>query len=123
MARFRPFLIHLFAAVLMLQSGVALAHCLRGMSAGEGMLVEICSSEGIRSIRLDDSAPGHIPGNEASFCPICHGLPGILLPEPPLAAFPAWFDARSAWHSRAVESIGSLADGPPYSTRGPPSAG
>ena len=123
MARFRPFLIRLLAVVLLLQSGVAVAHCLRGMSAGDGMLVEICSTDGMRTIRLDsqgEPASDHSPESEGGFCPICHGLPGITLPEPPRLAMPAWLGATIIWQVAGTDRLGPPARAPPYTTRAPP---
>ncbi|UPY35214.1 DUF2946 family protein [Sediminicoccus sp. KRV36] len=116
-------MIRVLAALLFLQSGIAVAHCLRGMGAGEGMIIEICSTDGMRSIRLDaqgDPAPEHTPGGEGGFCPICHGLPGILLPEPPRLAGPAWLGEALAWHAPGTRYLRPAAHAPPYSTRAPP---
>ncbi len=123
MARFRPFLIRLLAAVLLLQSGVAVAHCLRGMGAGEGMLVEICSTDGMRTIRLDsqgEPANDHAPEAEGGFCPLCHGLPGVTLPEPPSVFTTAWLDASGIWQITGTEHVRPPARAPPYATRAPP---
>lgn len=121
-ARFRPFLIRLLAAVLLLQSGVAVAHCLRGMAAGEGMLVEICSAEGMRSVMLDaQGEPISSPDGEmAGFCPICHGLPVVMLPEPPGAFTPAWLDVTAIWLGLGTDAPPRAARAPPYTTRAPP---
>lgn len=123
MARFRPFLIRLLAAVLLLQSGVAVAHCLRGMGGAEGMLVEICSTEGMRTIRLDangEPIADHAPEAEGGFCPICHGLPGLDLPEPPRLATPAWFGTSVVWAMAPTSQLRPPARAPPYATRAPP---
>lgn len=123
MARFRPFLIRLLAAVLLLQSGVAVAHCLRDIAAGEGMLVEICSAEGIRTIRLGvQGEPVSEPDGEMAggFCPICHGLPVVMLPEPPGVATRAWLDGIASWRGFGTDAPPSSARAPPYTTRAPP---
>jgi len=122
-ARFRPFLIRLLAAVLLLQSGVAVAHCLRGMAAGEGMLVEICSPEGKRSVLLDARGePVSNPDGEMAggFCPICHGLPMVMLPEPSGVATPAWLDGTASWPGFAAAAPPRAARAPPYTSRAPP---
>ena len=122
-ARFRPFLIRLLAAVLLLQSGVAVAHCLRGMGGAEGLLVEICSTDGLRTIRLDangEPAPDHAPEAEGGFCPVCHGLPGITLPEPLRLATPAWLGTAITWQETRQDRLRPPARAPPYATRAPP---
>jgi hypothetical protein len=119
----RSLLIRLLAAVLLLQSGVAVAHCLRGMGAGEGMLVEICSTEGMRTIRLDangEPAADHAPGGESGFCPACHGLPAVDLPAPPLLSTPAWLGEAVSWAMAPGDGWLPPARAPPYTTRAPP---
>ncbi len=93
------------------------------MAAGEGMVVEICSTEGMRSIRLDangDPIADHAPGAEGGFCPVCHGLPGITLPEPPRLASPAWLGATIIWQETGEYWLRPPARAPPYATRAPP---
>ncbi|MDB5416214.1 MAG: hypothetical protein JWR10_4549 [Rubritepida sp.] len=122
-ARFRSLLIRLMVALLFIQSGAAMAHCLRAM-AHDGTLIEICSTDGMRTIRLDaageplqEQAPG---SDEGSFCPVCHGLPAVTLPEPPMLAMPAWDGAAITWHAAGIERLRPPARAPPYSTRAPP---
>jgi hypothetical protein len=122
-ARFRSLLIRLLAAVLLLQSGVAVAHCLRGVGGGDGLVVEICSTEGMRTIRLDangDPVADHAPGAEGGFCPVCHSLPGVTLPEPPRLATPAWLGVPVTWQLVGTERPRPPARAPPYATRAPP---
>jgi hypothetical protein len=119
----RSLLIRVFAAVLLLQSGVAVAHCLRGMGVGEGLLVEICSAEGIRSIRLDangEPVADHAPAAESGFCPACHGLPALDLPEPPQVSAPAWLGEAVGWAMAPGDGWHPPARAPPYKTRAPP---
>ncbi|MBY0338881.1 MAG: hypothetical protein K2X11_19860, partial [Acetobacteraceae bacterium] len=95
----RPWLIRLFAALLLLQSGAAMAHCLRGM-ASAGELIEICSSEGVRLVRVDaegNEVPGDPGASHGGFCAVCHGLPQVTLPEPPLVAESVRYAARVEW--------------------------
>ena len=123
MASLRSLLIRLLAALLFLQSGVAAAHCLKGISAGEGVLIEICSTDGLRTIRVDatgEPAPEEPGNNGGAFCPVCHGLPAINLPEPALVAEPAWVPASIAWHAQGTELLRLPARASPYSTRAPP---
>ncbi len=123
MARLRPFLIRFLAAVLLLQSGVAVAHCLRGMGAAEGMLVEICSPDGMRTLRLDaagEPMADHAPAAGSGFCPACHGLPSVDLPEPPRLAGPAWLGTPITWAPAPGDGWQPPARAPPYATRAPP---
>ena len=78
-----------FALVLCLQSGLAMAHCLRMASpAGhQAFHVEICTPEGIITVDLgaNDSPQGASDHGEdhAGFCLACHGAPQATLPSPP----------------------------------------
>ncbi len=122
-ATLRSLLIRLLAAVLLLQSGVAVAHCLRGMGAGDGLVVEICSADGLRSIRLDangEPMADHAPAAESGFCPACHGLPAVDLPAPPLVSTPAWLGDSIAWAPSPIGTLRPPARAPPYATRAPP---
>nr|WP_249731904.1 DUF2946 family protein [Roseococcus sp. SDR] len=119
----RSLLIRLLAAVLLLQSGVAVAHCLRGMGAAGGLIVEICSPDGMRSIRLDangEPMADHAPAAENGFCPACHGLPGVDLPAPPQLSVPAWLGETIAWAPSSSGTLRPPARAPPYATRAPP---
>lgn len=87
------------------------------------MLVEICTVEGMRTIRLDaqgEPLPEHAPQSGKAFCPLCHGLPDVLLPAPPGLAGPAWFSTIVAWRGEGAGHIRPPARAPPYSTRAPP---
>jgi hypothetical protein len=80
-----------FALVLCLQSGLAMAHCLR-MASPAGHVafhVEICTPEGIVTVDLGaDEAP--VPGDDhAGFCLTCHGAPQAALLAPPGLPLPA----------------------------------
>lgn len=119
----RTLLIRLLAAVLLLQSGVAVAHCLRGMATSDGLVVEICSPDGMRSIRLDangEPVADQAPAAGSGFCPACHGLPAVDLPEPPRLASPAWLGTSVTWQDRAEHRLRPPARAPPYATRAPP---
>ena len=123
MATLRSLLIRLLAAVLLLQSGVAVAHCLRGMGAAEGLAVEICSPDGMRSIRLDangEPMADHAPATESGFCPACHGLPAVDLPGPTCLSTPAWLGEAVTWAMARRDGWLPPARAPPYTTRAPP---
>ncbi len=109
------------AVVLLLQSGAAMAHCLRGMSHGEA--IEICSIDGVRTIHLDqDGNPlaDEAPQMQGGFCPACHALPAVELPGPPIVAAPAWHLASPNWHAAGEARLLPPARAPPYATRAPP---
>lgn len=123
MSSLRSLLIRLLAAVLLLQSGVAVAHCLRGMGGSEGLVVEICSAEGMRTIRLDangEPLADHAPAAEGGFCPACHGLPAVDLPAPPRLSSPAWLGEAVNWAMAPGDGWQPPARAPPYATRAPP---
>ncbi|WP_027285176.1 hypothetical protein [Rubritepida flocculans] len=119
----RPFLARCFALLLLVQSGAALAHCLRGLSPGEGLLADICTPEGKRLLLL---GPGGEPleppepAAEGGFCPVCHGLPELVPPPPPVRAAPPRLAAPAPWHGQG-EALrlppGRVA---PHAPRAPP---
>lgn len=123
MASLRPLLARLFALLLLVQSGAALGHCLRGLAAGEGLLVEICAVEGKRLLLL---GPGGepmepaAPAAEGGFCPVCHGLPEAALPAPSLRLVAPAAAGPAAWHGAGAPLRLPPARAPPYATRAPP---
>lgn len=122
-AKSRALLIRLMAVLLFWQSGVAIAHCLRGLSHGEA--IEICSIDGVKVIHLDaegNPLPEQTPAShEGAFCPVCHGMPAVDLPAPPVLAMPAWTGQPIAWHAAGEARLLPPARAPPYATRAPPS--
>jgi len=122
-AKFRALLIPLMAVLLFWQSSVAVAHCLRGLSHG-GDAIEICSIDGVKVIHLDEQGnplPDQAPASHGGgFCPVCHGMPAVSLPEPPLLALPAWTGETIAWHASGEARLLPPARAPPYKTRAPP---
>lgn len=113
----------ILALVLCLQSGLAMAHCLR-MAAPAGhqpFHVEICTADGIVLLDLADSedGPTHHDGPRSGFCLVCHGLPHVALPVP--AELPAprvTLIARPPLPLHASAPLGARA--PPYHPTGPP---
>jgi hypothetical protein len=119
----RPWLIRLMAALLLLQSGAAMAHCLRGMAAA-GELIEICAADGIRHVRVDaegQEIPGDAPAHQG-FCAACHALPQVALPEPSGVSAPVAYAACAAWHAAEARALRPAARAPPFHPTGPPSA-
>lgn len=113
----------LLALVLCLQSGLAMAHCLR-MAAPAGhqpFHVEICTAEGI--VTLDLAVPGEgqgqHDGQHAGFCLVCHGLPHVALPAPAELPVPhVTLIALPPLPLHASAPLGARA--PPYEPTGPP---
>ncbi|MBS7792323.1 hypothetical protein KTR66_20190 [Roseococcus sp. SDR] len=119
----RRLLSWVLALVLCLQSGLALAHCLRmGNPAGhQPFPVEICTAEGLVKIDLGDAqdGEGERQGAPAAFCLACHGLPQITLPAPTDVAAPlVAFTARPPSAAADAAPLGARA--PPYRPTGPP---
>jgi hypothetical protein len=120
MPRASPLLIRLLAAVLLLQSATAMAHCLRGMSGG--WLVELCAA-GERRTVVVDAEGREVPPTEgiaAVFCPVCHALPAVVAPEVPGVSAPVAYAVGPAWRPVTDAALGPPARAPPYPTRAPP---
>lgn len=121
-AKSRALLIRLMAALLFWQSGIAVAHCLRGLTHADA--IEICSIDGVKVIHLDEQGnplPDQAPAShDGGFCPVCHGMPAVNLPEPPRLAMPAWTGETIAWHAAGDVRLLPPARAPPYPTRAPP---
>ncbi len=123
MARLKPLLARLLALLLFVQSGVAVAHCLRGIAPGQGLLVEICAVEGKRLMVLGpDGAPIEAPepAVEPGFCPVCIGLPEVAVPAPSVRLLAPAPIAEPAWHGEGTAQRLAPARAPPHAPRGPP---
>jgi hypothetical protein len=113
-----------FALVLCLQSGLAMAHCLRMASpAGHHAFhVEICTPEGIVTVDLGAEGSGETGGHgedHAGFCLACHGAPQATLPSPP--GLPVPLATSFALPPLPLHAAAPLsARAPPYSPTGPP---
>jgi hypothetical protein len=111
------------ALVLCLQSGLAMAHCLR-MAASPGhtpFQVEICTPEGLVTLDLGESGEGDGQGEtrHAGFCPACHAVPHAALPAPTLTPLPILAaTAPPPLPREALAPAGARA--PPYRPTGPP---
>jgi hypothetical protein len=111
-----------FALVLLLQSGVGAAHCLRWLGPADGLLVEICAAEGKRLTLLDaEGQPAEGRGETgAGVCPACAGLPAVPLPAPPILGEPVLFATAPSFRLVGSAELAPRARAPPYSTRAPP---
>jgi hypothetical protein len=113
----------LLALVLCLQSSLAAAHCLRMASAPQhkAFHVEICTADGIVVMDLGGASDQDAPHDhhQAGFCLACHGLPQVVLPEPPAVPMPAE-RIVAAPHARPEATLPLGARAPPYQPRGPP---
>jgi hypothetical protein len=111
------------ALVLCGQSALAAAHCLRLSASSQHapFHVEICTVDGIVLMDLGEGADHQAPAGDmpAGFCPVCHGLPHVTLPEPVLVASPDVSPvAASIVMPEATPPHRPRA--PPYAPRGPP---
>ena len=112
------------ALVLCLQASMALAHCLRN-AATDGFLRAFAMERCLGSAAVagaDNAAPPepvdatHIA---PAFCPVCHGLPHIVLPVP--ATAPQLHQAVAALRFfHVAPALSARAIGPPYASTGPP---
>ncbi|MFN7309086.1 MAG: DUF2946 family protein [Alphaproteobacteria bacterium] len=113
----------ILALVLCLQSGLAMAHCLR-MAAPAGhqpFHVEICTVDGIVTLDLAEpgDGQGQHDGQQAGFCLVCHGLPHVALPAPTeLPAPHVTLIVLPPLPLHASAPLGARA--PPYEPTGPP---
>ncbi len=112
----------LLALLLSLQSGLAAAHCLGRAGAPADRAVVICTPSGLRSVALPaDHGEPAAPAVDG-FCPACHALPTVLLPEAPALPTPAWASAPSerAPFAAEVPRPRPRARDPTRGPRGPP---
>ncbi|WP_439596783.1 DUF2946 family protein [Falsiroseomonas sp.] len=117
----RPVLLALLL-VLLAQTGLAPALCLWRKSAHAGGLVtELCTMDGTRRVVIGPD--GHVLPDRpahADFCPVCHGLPQVLLPEPPLLPRPSWVLAPAQHAGPAAAPLRPPIRGPPLGAQAPP---
>ena len=118
MPRRTPLLTVMLALLLAMQWGVAFAHCLHALGAGQGVV--ICTADGVRTIHLD--ARGHpvAPGEVAhDSCPLCPGGVAPVAAGPQLPAVPVAMADRAA---SPVAGLPPAARAPPQQPRAPPAA-
>lgn len=119
----RVFLPRLIAAVLLMQTAMAPAHCLaHTLAAGLGLV--ICSEDGRRVIHASADADIAPDGTQPppGFCAACHALPAAPVLAVPTLPAPAWVVARAPWHAPAAEAVPARARAPPFDPTGPPPA-
>jgi hypothetical protein len=121
MRRLPPVLARLIAFALLLQAGLAPAHCLARAAGPAGMETVICSADGMRSLHLGPDGQ-EVPAQDAGqgVCLACPALPQAALPAAPEVAGPAWVAAGPAWHPAAAEGLPPPARAPPFAPRAPP---
>lgn len=110
----------LLAGFLLLQVVLAPSLCLGRMAPSGLGLMEICTSEGLKLIRMAEDGAGGAPMPEG-FCPLCHALPqppgcNALLPPEPL-----WLLVEPAWRGAGPLAAPPAIRGPPSGSRAPPS--
>lgn len=116
----RPVLSALLSLVLLVQTGWAAAHCLI-VVARAGHAVEICSPDGVRTIRVaeDGSALPETPAQAGDgFCAACPAITVPTLPAAPGLSAPAWIAIAAALVPAAI--LRPAARAPPYAPRAPP---
>ncbi len=110
----------LLAGLLLLQVVLAPSLCL-GRAAPSGLgLVEICTAEGLKLIRMTEEGDGGAPMPEG-FCPLCHALPQAPACNAPLPPDPLWLRVELAWRSAGPAAPPPAIRGPPSGSRAPPS--
>ena len=110
----------LIAAVLLLQTVIAPAHCL-AHAVASGFATVICTEDGARTVHLTadgDAAPA--TQHEAGFCAACHGLPAAPHLAVPALPTPVWTLASVAWHGGAAITLPPGARASPFQPTGPP---
>lgn len=120
MRRVLALLPRLIAAVLLIQTAVAPAHCLAHAAAG-GFAAVICTEDGARAVHL--TADGDIAPDArqaGGFCAACHALPAAPQLAVPVLPTPAWTVASAAWHAGAAVALPPGARAPPFESTGPP---
>jgi len=113
--------LRLLVAVLLLQTVLAPALCLgAARAAPAGLLVEICTADGLRALHpMGDPAPDGA-GSHAGACLACSALPQAAeLPTPALPT-PAWLALAPAWGGPAMPGPTPAIRGPPGGARAPP---
>lgn len=106
----------LLAAVLLLQAVLAPSLCLAGGQAG--MMVEICTAEGLRLVHATPDGTPAEPVHDGA-CQVCHALPqGADLALPPLPT-PAWITLATPVAGQAAGLRPGIR-GPPNGARAPP---
>ena len=115
------FLPRLIAAVLLLQTAMAPAHCL-AHAAPASLGTVICTEDGQRIVHL--TAEGDLAPDQQQrpqgFCAACHALPASPVLAVPVLPPPAWIAAPPVWHAAATEALPGRARAPPFDPTGPP---
>jgi hypothetical protein len=86
-----PALTRLIAALLLMQWGMAFAHCAKA-TAPVAFAVEICTAEGIQRVSLPIEDGDRQPHQAAPpICPACQGPAAFAIPAPEaILAAPVW---------------------------------
>ncbi|MBS7792330.1 hypothetical protein KTR66_20225 [Roseococcus sp. SDR] len=107
----------LLAGLLLLQVVLAPTLCLgRGSASG---LMEICTAEGLKLIRMTEDGAG-APATPEGFCPLCHALPQTPIADAPLPPAPLWMRQEAAWRAAGPPAPPPAIRGPPSGSRAPP---
>ena len=124
MVRRSPLLTVVLTLLLVMQWGGAFAHCIGALgigALGATQAVEICTTEGIRTLHLDAEGQPAAPDAAAhDSCPLCPGATAALPDGPQLPA--ARFAYVVAIPRRAAGMPPAPARAPPKQPRAPPTA-
>lgn len=112
----------LLAALLLLQVVFAPSLCVARAGQAATGLVEICTAEGIKLVRLAADGSGEAPqhGADDGFCPVCHALPQASALDAPILPSPAWIASRVSWNVAGLAAPPPPIRGPPSGSRAPP---
>jgi hypothetical protein len=109
----------LVALLLLLQWGTAFAHCLGGLG-GNGLTVEICTADGLRTLHLDNQEQENGPAAAYDSCPVCPGTAALEAIDPPSAAAPIAYVRTPPSLIAGLPTAPARA--PPQQPRAPPTA-
>lgn len=119
MVRRSPLLTVVLALLLVMQWGGAFAHCIGALAGAQS--VEICTTDGIRTLHLDAEGQPAAPDAAAhDSCPLCPGATAALPDGPRLSA--ARFAYAVAIPMRVAGMPMAPARAPPQQPRAPPIA-
>ena len=123
MTRPWPLFARLLALLLLLQWGMAFAHCLRPLAdAGSGKIIEICGTHGLTTALLDDDGrPLEKAKASHAVCPGCCGPVAVGAPAPEAVHVPVAWPDQVTIPSRAGLPV-APARAPPQQPRAPPTS-
>lgn len=119
MARLR--ICWVLASLLLLQSGLAAAHCLTRAGTVVAETMALCTPAGLRVAGSDPPSGAPQAVLPEGFCPACGGLPAVILPPAPLLPRPTFAVVAAAGSFVLAAAISPETRDPARGPRGPPS--